>query len=171
LGNGPIEQRLQTGIGVEGGARTFGYHHDGSAAWTGELGIGHTYHNSDDSAALAVGSQAFPLREFQLTSVRFGAGHEWYWQLGEPPFGSAFLGASTGGRLGSANARFLNGPQITDFAKGFYLGLDAGLVAPWHGRLLTVGVRAEWERDWFEIEQLDENLDRLNLLLSAGVRY
>ncbi|MGE3804359.1 MAG: hypothetical protein AB7K24_06780 [Gemmataceae bacterium] len=171
LDNGPLQQRLETGIGVEGGARTFCYSQEGSAAWTGELAVGHSYHNSNDPSPLPVGSQSFALRVFQLTSVRFGGGREWYWQPGGEDSARWFTGVSGGGRLGSANARFRDGPQITDFAKGIYLGLDAGVLIPWQCRQIVIGGRAEWERDWFEIDSYDVNLDRFNLLFTAGIRY
>lgn len=171
LGDGAFEKRLDTGVGIEGGARAFCYYQGGSAAWTGELAVGHSFHNSKDSAPLLVRDELASLDRFHLTSVRFGGGHEWHWQSGGPESSRWFAGVNGGGRLGSATARFLGTPKITEPAQGLYLGLDAGVLIPWDCRQIVLGVRAEWQRDWFELGRLDVDLERLNLLLTAGIRY
>lgn len=171
LGNSSLEQRLETGLGFEGGTRAFCYHQGGQEAWTGELAVGHAIYHSNDPAPLFVANRLYSLRVFQLTSVRIGGGHEWYWETWGPESWRGYTGCGGGARLGSANARFLNGPQITDVSKGLYLALEAGLLIPWGGAQMVLGTRLEWEHEWFEIDLNKESLDGVNLLFIAGVKF
>ncbi len=170
VGDSPLESALETGIAVEGGAKGFCYVGE-SGAWTGELGIGHVYNNSDDPTPLLIRNELHPLRELNRTMVHAAAGREWYFHDPNVEGRLYFTGISVGGRVGAAEARFLNGPRVSDIPKGLFIGLDAGALIPFCGYDLVVNARTEWSHDWLDFAEIEEEIDQIKVLLSVGIRY
>lgn len=167
VGDSELDDRLETGWAAEIGAKVYSYDPDYGAAWIGELGIDYLYNNSDDSTEIAFRSQPVTLQQLHRIYPRIAAGREWYggetWRY--------VIGVDAGARFGHAHLKFNEGFHATDTIQGIFAGLHAGLMIPRCCYDLVLDTRLEWAHDWIEILDVDEELDQVKVLLSAGVRY
>lgn len=170
VGDSVFADVLDTGIAIEGGAKAFCYLGD-EGAWTGELGISHVYNNANDPTPLFVRNELHPLRELNRTMVHAAGGREWYFEDPDHAGRRYFTGVSIGGRVGAGEARFLNGPRVSDIPKGIFVGLDAGSLFPFCGYDLVINARTEWSHDWLDFAEIEDEIDQIKVLLSVGIRY
>jgi hypothetical protein len=138
VGDGQMDNHIDAGILVEGGARSFGYNHDRSAAWTCEIGLDYAYNNStSDDVVLVKGGLTqinrfgqsiqlptitqYALLQLHRTALRATAGREWYFGMQDPNGIQYSLGVDVGGRAGWATAKLRT---VAQNIQGFQQGLD-----------------------------------------------
>jgi hypothetical protein len=182
---------------LEFGAKSLCYDPDRSAAWFGTIGVDYIFNNGNDPTPLGTRQANVPLdptnpnsptvpitialavRELHRTYLHLGVGREWYVGGGSPESWRYFAGFEGGGRLGHAHVKFYSTPTIpsnpalreTDFIQNVFLGLHAGVLIPRCGYDIMLGGRCEWSHDWITILEADHDIDQIQFLLTAGVRY
>jgi hypothetical protein len=141
-GRGPLSGILRTGVGVDGGLRSFCFDDDHVAAWYGDLGLSYLYNNSSDASESLITSNEqvavnrlgqviglpattrLGIRELHRASARLTFGREYY-------FASSWFGgvkSSLGGDLGGVwgwahvktqiNSQTIVGSQPGDVVQG-----------------------------------------------------
>jgi hypothetical protein len=131
----------------------------------------------------------YALEQLHRTAVRATVGREWYFGTEDPEGIQYNAGVDFGGRLGWATAKlravsrdilgfqqgldqlpeFLDG-HTGDNLKGLLFGVNAGILVPHNGFEWTIGVRAEYGRDWFHILE-DDSVESIRYMMFFGVRF
>jgi hypothetical protein len=136
-GRGPMSQVLRTGVGVDGGVRSFLFDSSHGASWYGDLGMSYLYNNSSDSSVNLITSNEevgvsrlgqiiglpattlLGIRELHRTNTRLTFGREYY--LGSSWFdGMKYsVGGDFGGVWGWAQVKTtINSQTITGSQPG-----------------------------------------------------
>lgn len=125
------------------------------------------------------------IRTLHRTMVGAGLGREWYLNGAANDFGHYWalwrFGVDVGGRLGTARMDFnerrtpgqVNFQRAHDFIFAAYAAVHTDVEIPCGCCIFVTGFRAEWQYNWMDIIPFDvrSNLQDVNLLLSAGVRF
>jgi hypothetical protein len=134
------------------------------------------------------------VKDLNRTFVTAALGREWY--LNAPANAAGWkwrAGMDIGGRIGTGRAEFVLEPNQgfiapdnaglkhkTDTIYGLEIALHSDVEIPWGCCTFTYGFRVEWDYTWMDIlnpknarlvHQLNSQLQDVNLLLTAGVRF
>jgi hypothetical protein len=171
MGDGVLDKALRTGKAVTGGARSFCFNSDNSAAWTGDLAIEYIYNDSQTSETILVRNTTvvvtrfgqnitlpmevqYALRQLHRTSMKIALGREWY--FGGEGWGGVRLafGLDGGGKYGSASAklginrRIIEGQQQFDTLPSFD---DGHTTSALKGVLVGVNAALLFPMDGYDI--------------------
>jgi len=126
--------------------------------------------------------QRYRLRALHRTSFNYGFGRDcWLWGPGTPGYESGWnirWGALLGGRWGTAHADLVPFGEDTGYYRsqatflGVYFDAHVNWEVPLGGSILFGGLALQYGRDWMNIlPPLDSDLDNVNLMLTAGLRF
>ncbi len=122
------------------------------------------------------------IRGVHRTSFNFGLGRDW-WLWGPGSTGTTEgwnlrVGTLVGGRWGTAHVDVVPLNQPDGYARrqnvfhGVFLAAHSTFEVPFGGCILFGGLRVEWGYDWTNlVPPLGGDIQNVNLLLSAGIRY
>lgn len=122
------------------------------------------------------------IRGLHRTNFNFALGRDW-WLWGPAANGlqegwNLRIGGQVGGRWGTAHVDVVPLNQVNGYARrqnvthGFFLAAHSTLEVPFGGCILFGGLRVEWGYDWTNIvPPLNGDLNNVNLLLTAGIRF
>jgi hypothetical protein len=136
-GRGPLSDILRTGLGVDGGVRSFLFDSDHAAAWYGDLGLSYLYNEPSDASlnlitdnqqvavsrlGQVIGLDAVTLlgvRELHRASARMTFGREYYFNSWWFDGAKYSLGGDFGGVWGWAHVKTqINDQTITGSQPG-----------------------------------------------------
>jgi hypothetical protein len=194
--NGQLQDVLQTGLYLGGGARLLLFDCDMEGAWTFELGLANITnhaHGTNNPIALDIlvpdangtgtrvflgrdaGTNGVTVSTVNRTFVDLGPGREWYlWGSAQNCQGPSWrVGFDAGGRYGSESATFHEIRHRTDVIAGLYAAAHTDLEIPCGHCIFQIGFRLEWGYTWSDILQIQNNSDQedLNLLFNVGIRF
>jgi hypothetical protein len=201
IGDGQLEDSIDSGWMIQGGARALFFDDAGNAAWTVDLGLTNIYnYGGDDPPTVILRNVPNPLvqsgqvvdptippiigvapvqvKHLNRTFVNLGGGREWYL------YGSAVdtrdgtgavwrVGLDAGGRWGTNKAQITFLGHLTDTIAGVYAAAHSDMDIPCGCCVFQVGLRLEWDYTWSDVLQVQNKSDveSLNLLFNVGVRY
>ncbi len=192
-GDGTFGQVLDSGWGIQGGARLMFFNHPRDRAWYMDLSLINIWNDAnrpDVKVPLSVlvpdptgtvvrvnfgegGLPGVTIREFNRTFVNFGIGRKWYIN-GAANCGnfSWRVGAEAGGRYGSGNVEFLEIQKRSDTLGGVYVSLGSDAEIPCGCCTFWGGIRTEWAYTWSDIlQRTDADVEEILLMFTAGIRY
>lgn len=142
LGSSDIDRVLRSGVSLTGGARSFLFNTNATAAWTSDLGLEYIYNDAQSLETILTTTgkvtvtrfgqpvtlpmtAGFGLRELHRTSAKLALGREWY--FGGEEWGGVRLnfGLDGGGKYGhvsaklNTNSRVIEGLQQFDTVPNF----------------------------------------------------
>jgi hypothetical protein len=196
LQSGFFGHTLTDGWSVAGGGRALFFNTDYDAAWTADFGISNVHDNGQHSDRKAFLSLFFTdpntgitskvpfivtVRSLNLTFANFALGREWYLWAPAATCRCGHVGDETnwrvgfdaGARWGSAKLELHEIRHRTEVVEGAFIALHSDLEVPYGGWLFVLGGRIEWDNTWMHtlLQDTPENLQSINLLMTAGVRY
>ena len=191
LGTGTVLSRnCDVGLTIEGGFRTLFFNNDNTRAWFVDIG-GVSSWNSGGATApkelftlnvlvpdattgqMTRANIVDSIRSVNRTFLNAGLGREWFWGGdGTSTTGHWRAGVDAGGRYGTESMTFdLELKHRTDVIGGAYVGGHVNYEFPWYDLLVQVGVRVEYAYTWSDILQRSTDMNELNLLFTAGIRF
>jgi hypothetical protein len=177
VGGGIYGNSLDTGWTFQGGAKTMFFNPYFDAAWYIDLGLGTTTNSANDhpqSVILIVDDlpNLATIRGLNRTTVNVGLGRAWYlWAPADSVNGNLRVAWDGGGRYGSARGDFFEITHETDVIGGLYTGIQADWEWPCQNFTFQLGVRLEYGYTWSDMLQRKSDVQDVNLLFQAGVRF
>jgi hypothetical protein len=124
------------------------------------------------------------IRGIDRTNFNFGIGRDWWlWGAGSTGLEDGLnwrVGALVGGRWGTAHVDYVpvNIAALGDYQRhqnvthGVFLAFHSTVEVPLGTTIFFAGVRAELGYDWTNlIPPLEGNIQEINLMLTAGIRF
>lgn len=193
-GGNLLDQTLETGWAIQGGARLLFFNQPQTKAWTFDVGIANIHQNgrrpdvripielndrfpnpnfnpilpvsATNPQNITVGEVSTSIRSLNRTFVSLAAGREWYLVGTGAGVGPAWrVGADVGGSWGSAKVEFNEIRFRTDAFGRFFAALHSDLDIPCGCCIFQAGFRAEWGHTWSDILQRQNNGDLQDVLL------
>jgi hypothetical protein len=198
LQTGFLSKVLETGWEVQAGGRVLFFNPQADAAWTLEVGFSDVSNQGqhDDrvahlfsvlvpiagGGATRVNNVGVTVRSLNRTYANLGFGREWYLLgpaancpgCGTMPGGPNWrVGIDVGGRYGTEKMNFHEFQHRTEVIEGAWAALHTDLEYPCGGVVVLVGGRVEWDNTWMHqiLQDIPENLQNLNVLMTLGLRY
>jgi hypothetical protein len=197
LPSGFLGKTLETGWEVQGGGRALFFNPAIDAAWTIDLSISDivnqgqhsdrvaTLHLLETSSTTGLTSKVpvpVTIQALNRTYANLGLGREWYLcnsaatcpSCGLMPDGWNWrAGFDLGGRWGTEKLDLHEIKHRTEVIEALFLSVHTDLEIPCGGWVFIVGGRIEWDNTWMHqiLQDLPENLQNINVLMTLGVRY
>lgn len=191
VAGGVLNNTLATGWMFQGGGRSLFFDPSMTSAWTVDLSLGHIVNNGNQlnlNFQLNPGPDNSPrrgnVRTLHRTFVTLGLGREWYLNGAANDFSHYWamwrFGVDGGARLGTSRMDFNelrtgeNFQRTHDVFWSGYLAMHTDVEIPCGGCcIFQAGFRSEWQYDWLDVFPFNpkSNLQSVNLLFTAGVRY
>jgi hypothetical protein len=122
------------------------------------------------------------IRDLNRTYANLSLGYEWYiWSPGAtcPTCGQMGggcnwrVGFDAGGRWGTEKMEFHEIQHRTEVIEAVFASVHSDLEIPCGGWVFIVGGRVEWDLTWMHtiLQDIPENLQNINVLMTLGVRY
>ncbi|HKI38488.1 MAG TPA: hypothetical protein VKA46_41955 [Gemmataceae bacterium] len=122
------------------------------------------------------------VRNLNRTYANLALGREWYiWAPGAtcPTCGRMGegvtwrVGCDAGGRWGSEKMQFHEIAHRTEVIEAAFVSLHTDMEVPCGGWVFLVGGRVEWDNTWMHsiLQDVPENLQNINVMMTLGVRY
>ncbi|MSU77369.1 MAG: hypothetical protein EXS16_04645 [Gemmataceae bacterium] len=188
VGGMTLSRELQTGWSVVGGVRALFFNVPHTRAWVADLHIinTHEYHNGNATGFPVTvfsnntrtdfgsgGLAGATVNSSNRTMVGLGFGRQWY--LREPANvaeGKRWrVGLDGGGRYGTHRLDLNEARHLVDVIGAMHLAVSSDIEIPWRSVVLTAGARFEWAYTWSDVLQQTSDVQDLNVLFTAGVRY
>jgi hypothetical protein len=185
IGGGFFGHTLEDGWEIQGGGRTFFFNTDRDAAWTVDVSGSNmhnqgqhsdmfaTLHNIIVPPGIRATSVQVTTRDLNRTFFNLGGGREWF--LGAPDGDSPTwrFGVDAGWRYGSAKLKLHEIQHRTEEIEGTWVSAHADVEIPCGCISFVGGVRLEWDYTWMHhiLQSTDTNLQDINLLFTAGIRF
>jgi hypothetical protein len=186
-GSGFLAKQLEIGWEVEGGGRSLFFNVPETAAWVVDLGFKYTYNHSvkNPTPFIDLFGNLESVKQLNRQLVRVGFGREWYLTGSANTCDVKWLaGVDAGGLYGPARLKLndlnLNpftglplggGTHMSDVVGAAYIAVYSGLEVPCGCCKWEFGLRFEYDYTWQDILPQDSDVQDLNLLLTAGVRF
>jgi hypothetical protein len=193
IGGGFMNNVLDVGWTIEGGARVLFFNVEQDAAWVVDMGLTNTNNNARDKTTtvplfnfpIKTSSGSSTLPEFSVsvsslnrTCVGLSAGREWYLtgnaRCDDPRQMTWRVGVDAGGRWGTSKVDTVQTHHFTDTIGEVYVAAHTDVEVPCgcHGAVLTFGARIEWSYTFQDILQDNyTDVEELGVLFTAGLRY
>jgi hypothetical protein len=179
---GIFDGTLKTGWNIQGGGRVLFFNQPMDAAWYLDLSLSNIYNQgrNPDVTHPFVDLRFDPpfpgpvtVRNLNRTYFNWGLGREWYWSMpAHTPQSKLRFGWEVGGRWGTGRLELFEIQHLTDTFYGLFLALHTDWEIPCGCCTFLTGFRAEWDYTWTDIlPPNDTNLQDVNLLVTAGVRF
>jgi hypothetical protein len=115
------------------------------------------------------------IHNYNRTFVNLALGREWYLTGSALDCGNKWrIGCDVGGRWGTSSLELNEIRHRVAVCEGLFVSLHSDLEIPCCSVVFLAGLRAEWSYtfcDQILQEQNDTNLQEINLMLTAGVRF
>jgi hypothetical protein len=187
-----LSRELKTGWSIIGGARALFFNSEMTAAWTIDPHIINTWQSGGNQETrfpvrLQINNvaQDFVLRDnngnvqrgitvkaVNYTMGGLGFGREWYlWSPANMDDLHWRVGIDGGPRWGSMRLDPNEVRHLTDVIFGMYFAVHSDLEIPIKTGTIFTGFRAEWVQIWSDVLQQNSNLQTINFLVTAGLRF
>lgn len=185
---GNLGSVLTLGWDIEGGGKLLFFNPTADRCWTLWISISNVTNKANDT------NQKFVIKDQQpffldpntgefvakkvtvdslnRTFVNLGVGREWYlFGSANTPENRWRVGVDTGGRWGSASARFHEIQHRTDVIGAVFAAAYGDIAFPVGAVTILTGVRAEWDYTWSDIMQISSDVMSINVLFTAGLLF
>jgi hypothetical protein len=198
VGGGTFGETLTTGWVIQGGARLMLFDVDMDGACYVDLS-GSNIWNQGRNPNITIpfttfgpnglgGTQEFKfgqgnlpgvsIRNLNRTFVNLAVGRDWYLLGSAAGCGgncdggcSWRVGFDAGGRYGADSVEFHEIRQASGVCEGAFAGFHSDVEIPCGCCVFFGGVRVEWSYTWSHILQRQSDMQEIDLLFTAGVRY
>jgi hypothetical protein len=179
VGGGILGSNLATGWEVEGGGRSLFFNVPQTAAWVVDLGLSFHYnHSAHSNQVFQINGTPQTINQLHRTFVNVGLGREWYLLGAANSCDTKWIvGLDGGGRYGTARLELhaatptTPATHIADVPGGAYVALHTEVEIPCGCCKFEYGFRAEWDYTFMDILPQDSDLQDVNFLMTAGVRF
>lgn len=188
VGGMTLSRELQTGWSIIGGVRALFFNEPHTRAWVADIHIINTHeYNNGNATGFPVtvfnnntrtdfgvnGIPGVTVNASNRTMLGLGAGRQWYlWEPANAPEGTRWrVGFDGGGRYGTHRLDLNEARHLVDVCGAMYLATSTDVECPWRSVMLTAGARFEWAYTWSDVLQRTSDVQELNILFTAGVRY
>lgn len=178
FGSGLLGRTLQAGWDVDGGGRTLFYNVPQDAAWFVDLGVSFMYNHSGNAAdTFMFNGEPTHVSVLDRTWFNGGLGYEWYLSGCKTSPGCRWkAGFEGGGRWGMARLDTYGNVtgqyyRLSDTIGAAFVALYTDVEIPCGCCTFEAGFRAEYDYTWMDIIPQKDDVQDVNLLLTAGVRF
>lgn len=177
LGGGTYGSSLDTGWTFQGGAKAMFFNPFFDAAWYVDMSLSNSQNSAGNHPATVslivddVATQA-TIRGLNRTFVGLGVGRAWYlWAPADTASSNLRVCWDGGGRWGTARGDFFEITHETDVIGGMYTGVEVDWEMPCRFCIFHVGARLEYGYTWSDVLQRKSDVQDINVLLQAGIRF